>query len=123
MLKLKNFKDRDFSVTRCDKTSILEKDTYFWLAQKCVRSYNEFWKKKYFINVYICDYRLWDIYYKMKNNVPFIKRSFTIKLNLERNGLDFWIQISKDKEFQSVQDIELICEEVWNQLDCDYYEE
>lgn len=118
MLKLKNFKDRGFNVTRCDKTSILEKDTYFWLAQKCVRGYNESWKKKYFINVYVSDIRLWNI----RHNFPIKSRRFTIKLCLERDGLTFWIDIQKDKEFQSVQDIELICEEVWQQLDCDYYE-
>lgn len=122
MLKLRDFKDRGYSVTKCSDTSQFEAETYKWLIQKPTyeRSDNH-WGKKYFINVYVCDVRLWDIYDRMKYK-PQTRRTLTIKLQFNRGDLTFWINISKHKEFQSIEDIELICEEVWQQLDCDYYD-
>ena len=116
-LKLRDFKDKGFSVTKTAVTSRFEADTYKWLCQKAV---DDSEGRKFWINAYICDYRLWDIAHKLKGLIN--KRVMTIKMFLERDNLNFWLDISKDGGFNSIDDIELICDEVWHQLNCDYYD-
>lgn len=114
MLKLRDFKDRGFNVMRTDETSLMEQDWSTWLVQKCVRDSQG---KKYFINVYVTDHRL------SRNRHLFVNpKTFTLKLYFERGDLIFWIDIQKDKEFQGVQDIESLADEVWFSLNCDYYD-
>ena len=116
MLKLQDFRDVGFKVTRTEYSSPFEADTYTWLCQKPV-----YWKygKKYFINVYVSDTRLW------KTKLPSYfkhRRTLVIKMAVTRGDLTFWIDISKQGEFTDVKDIEEVVEEVWVSLDCDCYE-
>ena len=116
MLKLQDFRDMGFKVTRTEDSSPFEADTYTWLCQKPV--YDEY-GKKYFINVYVSDTRLW------KTKLPSYfkhRRTLVIKMAVNRGDLTFWIDISKQGEFTDIKDIEELVEEVWVSLDCDYYE-
>ena len=120
MLKLQDFRDRGFKVTRTEDSAPFEADTYTWLCQKPVYDeYGESYGKKYFINVYVSDTRLWNtklpIYFKHR-------RTLVIKMAVTRGGLTFWIDISQQGDFKDVNDIEELVEEVWSSLDCDYYE-
>lgn len=116
MLKLQDFRDMGFKVARTEDSSPFEADTYTWLCQKPV-----YWKygKKYFINVYVSDTRLW------KTKLPSYfkhRRTLVIKMAVTRGDLTFWIDIAKQGEFNGVDEIEELVEEVWASLDCDYYE-
>lgn len=122
MLKLQDFKDKGYLVSKCEKNSKLEKDWAKWLCQKGI--YEDIacgWvQKKYFINVYVSDKRFWNLPAHFHDWVT--PRTLTIKLTFERNDLTFWISIAKHKEFQSITEIEELCEEVWSKLGCDHYE-
>ena len=116
MLKLQDFRDMGFKVTRTEDSSPFEADTYTWLCQKPV--YDEY-GKKYFINVYVSDSRLW------RTKLPSYfkhRRTLVIKMAVNRGDLTFWIDISKQGEFTDIKDIEELVEEVWLALDCDCYE-
>jgi hypothetical protein len=118
MLKLQDFRDVGYSVTKCAITARMEADTYKWLIQKPVYGESD---KKYFINVFVCDIRLWDIYDKDRMNyMP--SRTLTIKQCYQKDDLTFWIDICKNKEFQSIEEIELICEEFFQNMCCNYYD-
>jgi hypothetical protein len=120
MLKFRDFKDKGYQIYRCDKASIMEKDWATWLIQK--RIYDDT-GEKYFINVYVSDMRLWDFWGKMKKGCTSKNyRSLTIKMQLYKGDLTYNISVSHNKEFSSVEDIELLCEEIWQNLDMDYSE-
>lgn len=116
MLKLQDFRDMGFKVTRTEYSSPFDADTYTWLCQKPV--YDEY-GKKYFINVYVSDTRLW------KTKLPsYFKhcRTLVIKLAVTRGDLTFWVDIAHKRGFTDITDIEEWAEEVWAYLDCNYYE-
>ena len=116
-LKLRDFKDKDFRIYASGND---------WSWKLCqLRVYDEtseWWESntKYFINVYISDYRLWDIWYRMKETYSSIKdyRNIVVKMQLYRSDLTIKLSISKDKEFHSIDQIIDLCDSIWRGLEC-----
>lgn len=112
-LKLRDFKIHGYNVHGPG----LEKNWAWKLIQK--RFQDEKGNTKYFINVYVSDFRLWDFC----PNDRFLKenpRSYTIKVQLYRRDYTFNISISHDKSFFSVKEIEDLVEEIYIKMNMDF---
>lgn len=108
-LKLRDFKEHGYRI----HSSGFEKEWAWLLLQKKIINGDR--NTKYFINVYVSDYRLWDCYHKMGS--PMIKRHYTVKLYLYKGTRDFTISISDS--WLDALEIEGICEEIWRNLNMD----
>ena len=108
-LKIRDFKEHGYRIYPPG----LEKEWAWKLLQKKIVDKNR--NTKYFINVFVSDYRLWDFYHKMGN--PRIKRHYTVKLYLYKGTRDFTVSISDN--WTDVGEIEAICEEIWRNLNMD----
>lgn len=113
MLKLRDFKDHGFVVT---KHVGLEKDWAKYLIQKkvCDCYYNT----KYFINVYMSDMRFWSCFDKIPKGIRQY-RSYCVKVQMYKNDMTFDITINHDEGWNSVSDIEVVVEKVWVGLNMD----
>jgi hypothetical protein len=118
-LKLQDFRDQGYSVIRCSATSVFEADTYKWLCHKAIWDSKG---KKYVINAYISDIRLWGLHPDQLKHAG-NQRTITLKLFFDRGPLNFRIDINNDQEFTDIEDIEYLVDVIWYQLDMDYCQE
>ncbi len=120
MLKLQDFKDKGYRIYKCREASPSEAEWANWLVQKKISDSKGI---KYCINVYICDMRLWGIYEQTKALHTMVKkRTLHIQVQMTRHSLTYDFSVSNDKEYTCPEDIEMIVEEMWQNLDMDYKE-
>ena len=115
MLNLQDFKDKGYSISNTAETSIFEKDWASKLIQK------KFWNDngtKYFINVYMTEYDKWSCINRMPESYRG-KISYTIKIQLYKGMHVYNISVTNDEEWESVDEIEKIVEDLWVNMGMD----
>lgn len=116
MLSLQDFKDEGYNITDTAITSPFEASWASKLIQK--KFCNDEGETKYFLHVYMTEYDKWECINRMHKSYRG-KINYTIKLQFYKDLYTYGISINRDNEWESVEEIESVVEEVWKGIKCD----